>query len=57
MEPIKFGVFNCPFCGEETPDWRIDCLSCGKIFPPFQDLIPKQKGENEDVTPSDDQDA
>ena len=42
-EPIKFGVRNCPFCGEETPDWRIDCTSCGQIFPPFDDLMKKTK--------------
>jgi hypothetical protein len=57
MEPIRFGVIKCPFCGEDTPDWRIDCLSCGKIFPPFQDLIPKLNGDNEEKTPGGERDA
>ena len=44
---LKFGVRDCPFCGEETSDWRIECTICGKIFPSFVDLINKTEADDE----------
>jgi hypothetical protein len=41
-EPIAFGIRRCPYCREETPDYRIDCLSCGEIFPEFREFLSKQ---------------
>jgi hypothetical protein len=44
-EPIAFGIRKCPYCSEVTPDYRIDCLSCGEIIPEFRDIIPKDKND------------